>query len=681
MYPITSDPSTLPDQAIDFGQVELAKFLPALGAAIEEAASHIEAIKNQPHPDFKNTIVALEVAGERVSDLGHLFFNLFHAHAQEGMAELAQEISARLAEHSSNILLDSELFSRIKSIFNKLDTLGLNGEINGEERQLVSETYDHFMQNGALLGDSDKALLRDLDQQLSALAPKFSENVLKSTQNFELWVESESDLGGLPKSLKAQAEEQARERGKGSGWLFTLDAPNIVPFLQYCRNRSLRETMWRAYSGRAFLNEYSNREIVLKIVQLRHKRATLLGFNTHAHYVLKKRMASSPETVHSFLNNLLKAYWPAAQQDFIELRNLGVTELGTGEIKPWDISFLSNILKERKIGFHEEDLRAYFKLENVIEGVFTHSSRLFGVSFKEQTSKYSGYHPEVRGFEVSDELSNQYLGLLYLDLFPRATKKEGAWMTQFREQGLWQGKLCRPHVSVVCNFSKPTKDHPSLLTYREVGTLFHEMGHALHSLVSQCRYRSLAGTNVYFDFVELPSQLMENWIHEKEGLTFARHFETGELLPDHWIEKLKANQKFQAGYMGLRQLRFALLDFSWHNQDPQEITDVDQFEQKILKPTELLAHVDGANMSCSFSHIFSGGYSAGYYSYKWAEVLDADAFECFKEQGVYNRKVGEKFRKEILEKGGAEHPMVLYERFRGRKPDYHGLLRREGLGG
>jgi peptidyl-dipeptidase Dcp len=471
----------------------------------------------------------------------------------------------------------------------------------------------------------------------------------------------------------------AEAKGKKGQWLFTLQAPSLIPFLTYSSVRELREKIWRANSSKAFGGEFDNQEIIKKIVVLKGKRAQLLGFKNHAEYVLEERMAQNSETVFNFLKRLLDPSKVAAAKDLKEVQDYRMQLEGTSEIKPWDFAYYSEKLKEQKYAFNEEELRPYFKLENVIQGVFEHSRKLFGLVFK-PTTNVPVYHPDVKTFEVFNEKDNSYIGLFYADFFPRETKKGGAWMTNYREQGLWGSEVKRPHVSIVCNFTKPTTTKPSLLTYDEVRTLFHEFGHALHGLLSQCKYKTLSGTNVYWDFVELPSQIMENWTEEQEGLDlFAKHYETGASIPAELVAKIKKASLFQSGWMSLRQVSFAWLDMTWYTSDASKITDVDAFETAATEITRLLPKEPGTNQSCSFGHIFGGGYSAGYYSYKWAEVLDADAFEYFKEKGLYNPEVAAKFKNSILSRGGTAHPMDLYKEFRGREPDPNSLLRRSGL--
>lgn len=666
---------TLKDQAIPFDLIKTEHFMPALKVAFEDARKNIADLKSQKEITFENTILALESASEKADAIAGIYFNLFSAEANEQLQSLAQQISPMLSGFSSDISLDAELFQKIKFVYDHLAEL----KLNPEQSRLTEKMYLDFARNGALLTPEKKERLRLLDQELSILSPQFSENTLKATNAFELWIEHKADLAGLPEGAIEAAAQAAIQKGKRSEWLFTLNAPSLMPFLMYADNASLREKMWRASSSRAFGGEFDNSGIIKKMVELRYERAQLLGYKTYADYVLEERMAKSTATVFAFLERLVEPSKKAAEKDLNELKQFRKELDGSSEIKPWDFGYYSEKLKEKKYAFNDEELRPYFKLENVIEGVFEHAKRLFGLNFKPITG-LPVYHPDVKTFEVFDQITNEYVGLFYMDFFPRETKKGGAWMTNFREQGTWHDQVKRPHVSIVCNFTKPTPTKPSLLNYDEVRTLFHEFGHALHGLLSKVNYRSLAGTNVYWDFVELPSQIMENWAGEKEGLDiFARHYETNEPIPAELVQKIKLADKFQAGWMSLRQVSFAWLDMKWHTANPKDILDVDTFENEANAPTRLIPKEPGTNQSCSFSHIFSGGYAAGYYSYKWAEVLDADAFEYFKEKGLFNPEVAKKFKDSILSRGGTAHPMDLYKEFRGREPDPNSLLRRDGL--
>lgn len=664
------------DEAVPFDQIKVEHYLPALEEAIQIAKKNVAKIKSTTAAaDFENTIVALESASELADKIATIYGNLEVANADEALQALAKDIYPKLTALSSDISLDSEIFARVKTVYDNR----ANFKLNSEQSRLLEKSYLSFVRNGALLSATDKEKLRQIDQDLSVLGPKYSENVLKATNAFEMFLDKKEDLAGLPDGAVEAAAAMAEAKEKKGQWLFNLQIPSYLPFMTYAKSRPLREKMWRAYSSRAFKGEFDNQELVKKIVSLRAERAKLLGFKTHADFVLTERMAQNPLTVFDFLQKLLTASREAGKRDVAEVQTFAQQLDGLTDLKPWDFAYYSEKLKEDKYAFNDEDLRPYFKLENVVEGVFTHAKKLYGLTFKENKN-LPVYHPEVKAYEIFEEKSGKYMGLFYTDFFPRETKKGGAWMTQFRNQGLSEGVLKRPHVSIVCNFTKPTPTKPSLLSYDEVRTLFHEFGHALHGMLSDCTYQSLSGPNVYWDFVELPSQIMENWVGEKEGLDlFARHYETNEPMPAELIHKLKASQKFQAGYMSCRQIQFGLMDMAWHTADPSLIKDVDAFEEQATADTRLFPKVDGANSSVSFSHIFAGGYSAGYYSYKWAEVLDADAFEFFKEKGLFDPEVAQKFRENILSRGGTEHPMELYKKFRGREPDPKALLRRDGL--
>lgn len=674
----------LKDQAIPFDLIKTEHYIPALKSAIDQANAECKRIKSEKTSTFANTMVALENLTESVDRISGIYFNLFSAEASADHQALAKDISPLLSSFASDITLDSDLFSKVKCVYDSREQLNLAGE----DLRLVEKKYLDFVRNGALLNGPKKERLRLLDQELSVLGPQFSENILNATNAFELWVDKMEDLAGVPEHSIEAAGISAQQKLKSlnqpaatNKWLFTLHGPSLIPFLTYADSSTLREKIWRASSSKAFGGAYDNKNIVMKIVTLKFERANLLGFKTYADYVLQERMAQTSTTVFNFLEKLLEPSKKAAQKDLVEVQNFRKSIDGGTEIKPWDFAYYSEKLKEQKYSFNEEELRPYFKLENVIDGVFKHADKLYKLNFK-PVMGIPTYHPDVKTFEVYERTATgeNYMGLFYMDFFPRETKKGGAWMTNLREQGLWGTDICRPHVSIVCNFTKPTPTKPSLLSYDEVLTLFHEFGHALHGLLSKCKYRSLAGTNVYWDFVELPSQIMENWVKEKEGLDlFAQHYETGEKIPDELVTKIKTSLKFQVGWQSLRQLSFGLLDMNWYSTDPKNIGDVDDFETKISQRTRLLPKEPGTNSSCSFGHIFGGGYAAGYYSYKWAEVLDADAFEHFKEKGLFNVDVATKFKNAILSKGGTAHPMELYKEFRGREPDPNSLLRRDGL--
>lgn len=661
-------------QAIPFDKIRSEDFAPAFEAALKEARANLSRLIALPAaPDFANTIEGLEDCSETLDRVSGIFSNLLHAHTNETLQKLARDVMPKLADFSNDIFLDEKLFQRVKKIWESRGSL----KLDGEQSRLLEKTYRAFARNGALLNEEQKKRLREIDQKLSVLGQQFSDNVLKATNSFELWLTSRDELAGLPESAVEAAAMAAKEKGREGAWLVTLQYPSFGPFMQFSARREIREKLWRAYQTRAVSGEIDNRPLIQEITRLRHARAMLLGYSTHADFVLEERMASSPDSVQKFLKRLLEVSKPAALKDLAELKAFAGNDVD--ELKPWDISYYSEKLQQKKYDFDEEQLRPYFKLENVVAGVFEHARRLYGLQFKRRTD-LPVYHPDVQAFEVRDEKNGDFIGLFYADFFPRESKQGGAWMSGLKDQGGPSGPTDRPHISIVCNFTKPTDKKPSLLTLDEVRTLFHEFGHSLHGLLSHCRYRSLSGTNVYWDFVELPSQIMENWVKEKESLDlFARHYETGELIPASMVKKIQDASKFQAGWFSLRQLNFAYLDMAWHAADVAEVADVEAYETEALKPTSLFPHIAGTIISCGFSHIFSGGYSAGYYSYKWAEVLDADAFEFFKEKGIFSREVSDRFKNHILSRGGTEHPMDLYKKFRGREPDADALLRREGL--
>jgi peptidyl-dipeptidase Dcp len=668
--------SPLPHDAIPFDRIEPGHFLPALETAIAAAKQEIERIVANPAPpDFENTIVALDQLSQDLDRPAGVFYNQLSAHTSDALQALAGEIGPLASNFGSDVQLDPRIFARIKAVWDKRETLTLTPE----QHQLLEDTYRGFVRNGALLSDNEKGELRGIDERLSRIGPDFSHNVLKDTNAFSLTITDEADLAGLPESAVRAARAAAEERGLDQGWVITLDAPSYVPFLTYSERRELRERLWRAFGGRAFGGENDNRPLVREIVRLRHRRAKLLGYASHADFVLEQRMAESPARVRSFLDRILAAARPAAERDLEDIRTFAREHGAPEPLMPWDVSYWAEQLKQARFAFNEEELRPYFPLGQVIEGVFEHCRRLYGIVF-EPSGAYPVWHPDVRVYEVRQVEDGAFVGLFYADFFPRASKRNGAWMTSYRDQGLYRTGIKRPHVAIVCNFTKPTADVPSLLTFDEVSTFFHEMGHALHGLLSQCTYRSLSGTNVRWDFVELPSQIFENWVREKESLDlFARHHLTGEKMPDDLIAKVRESARFLAGWQSLRQVTLGRLDMAWHDRDPEAIEDVDAFEREVTAPTQILPRIDGTNTSSSFGHIFAGGYAAGYYSYKWAEVLDADAFELFKERGLFDPEVAASFKHNILERGGTEPPMELYKRFRGREPDPDAMLRRDGL--
>lgn len=667
-------PSTHKHGAPDFNAIKLEHFIPALKAAIQEAEATLEKVKQNPEPPtFENTALPMETCTEKLDTISKTYFNLMGAESDNQFKELAQEISPRLSAFSNKVMMDTVLFERIKQLNETLDSF----DYTNEQKRWISEKYTDFTLNGALLSDKDKEEVRKIDEELSKLSPKFSQNTLNATNDFTYFTEDETVIAGIPELAKNQAAETARKKGKKSGWLFTLQVPSLFPVLQYAENRELREILFRASGGIAFSGKFDNQRLVKKIVKLRFKKARLLGFTDHAEYTLQKRMAGNTVTVMNFIERLYEVYYTASKNELEERRKLARKD-GIEEIQAWDLMYYFEKLKILKFNFDQEELRPYFEVNNVLKGIFKVAELLYGIQFKE-IFDVPVYHTDVRVFEVTED-DEKFIALIYIDLHPRETKSGGAWMTSWRSQGLFQDKVERPLISIVANLTPPGKDKPALLTFDEVNTIFHEFGHALHGMLSDVTYRSMASPEVYWDFVELPSQVMENWLSEKETLQlFAKHYKSGELIPDDLIEKINKSRSFHAGLAGLRQVSFGLLDMAWHTGDPTKIENVNDFEDSVLEKTRLLPKVDGTNISCKLGHIFSGGYSAGYYSYKWAETLDADAFELFKEKGIFNKEVAESFRRNILEKGNTQPPMDIYIKFRGKEPDPDALLRRDEL--
>ncbi len=668
-------PFNTPHETLPFDKIKTEHLMPALQEALARGRKQIDAIANNSKaPTFENTIVALDQAGEMLSRVQSTMFNLNSAETTPELQKVVKEASPLLSEYSNDILLNAKLFARIKQLYEQRKTL----KLDTESMTLLEKTYQQFARNGANLNEADKAKLREISKRLSELSLTFGENVLKETNDFILHLTDEKDLAGLPDFVKDAARLAAKQKNM-EGWVFTLQQPSYAPFMTYSENRELRQKMFIAFSSKACKgNANDNRAIIKEIVKLRHERAKLLGYASHAHFVLEERMAGTPEKVNAFLEEIFSYAKPVADKQMSELlayaKKNGFTE---DRLQRWDYAFYAEKLKKEKYGIDNEALKPYFKLENVVEGTFTIANKLFGLTFKEN-KQIPVYHPEVKAYEVFDD-KGKFVAVYYADFFPREGKRGGAWMTSYLDQHVRNGKDIRPHVSIVCNFTKPTEIQPSLLTFDEVTTLFHEFGHALHGMLSQCKYSSTSGTSVYWDFVELPSQIMENWCYEKEALDiFARHYQTNEPIPQEYIQKIVESANFMEGYATLRQLSFGMLDMAYHGQ-AQEIADVNAFEKNAIAKTNLFPDVEGVNSSTSFSHIFAGGYSAGYYSYKWAAVLDADAFDFFKQKGIFNKEVAESFRANILSKGGSEHPMTLYKRFRGAEPSPKALLKRSGL--
>ncbi|MCH4823939.1 M3 family metallopeptidase [Gramella lutea] len=658
-----------------FSKIRTEDYKPAILQAVELAKQDIESITNSDeNPTFENTIEALEFSGKKLDRVSSIFFNINSAETNEEIQRIAQEVSPVLSEFKNDVILNKELFKKVKQVFQKKESL----DLNAEQTTLLEKKYKAFTRNGANLPDEKQKDLREIDKELAKLKLKFGENVLAETNKYELQVTDESRLNGLPESFKNEAKLVAKAKKK-DGWIFTLEYPSYIPFMKYAKDRELRKELSLAFGSRGFHNDdLDNQENVLQIAKLRYKRAKLLGFDSHAQFVLEERMAETPEKVDSFLDEMLEKAKPAAEKEFKELEEFARELDKIDKLQKWDAAYYGEKLKQKRFDLDDEKLKPYFKLENVIEGVFIVAQKLYGLNFKE-VHNIDKYHKDVKTFEVTNELGED-IALFYADFHPRPGKRDGAWMTIYKNQYVQNGKNERPHISIVCNFTKPTEKEPSLLTFNEVTTLFHEFGHALHGMLADTTYPSLSGPNVYWDFVELPSQVLENWCYEKESLQlFAKHYQTAEPIPENFIEKIKESSNFLEGMATLRQLSFGMLDLSWHAKDPSNITDVKKLEVEAFKPTRLYPDVPSNCMSTAFSHIFQGGYSAGYYSYKWAEVLDADTFEYFAENGIFSKDIADKFRENILSKGGTEHPMELYKRFRGKEPKPDALLRRAGL--
>lgn len=659
-----------------FDKIKLEHYKPAFEEGMRRQNDEIERIvNNDEKPTFSNTIVALEHSGELLERVCQVFFNLMEAESSDDMQILAQEISPILTEHSNNISLNEQLFLRIKSVYeNEL------GQLQNEDRELLQKTYDSFVRNGANLHGEDRECFRELSMELSKLTVQFAQNTLKEMNAFQLVITNEDELKGLPESSIEAAAQLAEEKGV-KGWIFTLHAPSYRPFMTYCADRELRRKMYMAYMTQCTHdNDNNNMDIVVRIVNTRMKIAQILGYDTYADYVLKKRMAEKSENVYHLLYQLIEAYTPTARHEMEEVRNYANQLEGHEvDLMPWDWAYYSEKLKNEKYSIDQELLRPYFELKNVIDGVFGLATRLYGITFKENKD-IPVFHPDVKTYEVFDK-DGSFLAVLYADFYPRETKQSGAWMTSFKDQWIEEsGVNSRPHISITTNFTKPTASKPALLTLSEVETFLHEFGHALHGMFANTRYASMSGTSVYRDFVELPSQIMENFAIQKDFLhTFAKHYQTGELLPDEYVERIVKASNFNVAYACLRQVSFGLLDMAWYTRSKEFSGDVKAYEEEAWSKAQLFAPVPSTCMSVQFSHIMDGGYSAGYYGYKWAEVLDADAFSVFREKGIFNREVADSFRENILSKGGTEHPMVLYKRFRGQEPSIEALLVRNGI--
>jgi peptidyl-dipeptidase Dcp len=664
-----------PHQAVPFNRIKPEHFRPAFDAAIQEAKTELDRIiKSTRKPTFKNTIDALEHSGYRLKRIEQIFFNLNSAETSKDIQQIAQEVSPILTEYYNDITLNEDLFNKVKQVYDNREDLNLDTE----QRKLLDNTYKIFIRSGANLTPDAKAEYRKVTAELSKLSLKFEENLLAETNAFQMHITKEGDLAGLPGFVKEAAAMEAKSKNL-EGWLFTLKAPSYQAFMKYADNRKLREELFRAYSTRCFhRNEQDNQEVIRRLVDLRLRMANLLGYKTYADYVLEERMAQSPQKVDDFLQQLLEAFLPVARKEYAEVQDFARRSGADFGLQRWDWTYYSEKLKNDKFSITDEMTKPYFRLEKVEEGIMSLVNKLFGLTFTPDTTM-PVYNPDVRAYQVFDE-EGTFLALLYLDYFPREGKQGGAWMTNYLEQHKIMGKDVRPHVSLVFNFTKPTESKPSLLTYDELRTFLHEFGHSLHSMLSNCTYQSLSGTNVYRDFVELPSQIMENWAEQKEWLDeIAVHYETGQKMSDEMLDNILKSRNFNTGYASVRQLSFGMNDMAWHTLSDSLKDPVSVFEQAAMAPTELFPKLNDISFSTGFAHIFSGGYAAGYYGYKWAEVLDADAFSVFMKNGIYDKVTAASFRENILSRGGTENPMELYKRFRGQEPTIDALLVRSGL--
>ena len=666
--------SSAPFGAPEFDKIKTEHYLPAFEAGIAEGKADIDAIVANPQaPTFENTIEAMENAGATLDKVAGIFFNVMEAHTSDELQAIAEQVSPMLTEYSMYVSLNPTLFQKVKTVYENRHNVSLDPD----QMKLLEDTYKDFVRGGANLSDADKAVYSKLAEELSLATLQFSKNALAATNAYTLHVTDAAELGGLPEYVKAMAAETATEKGL-DGWAFTLAYPSFGPFMKYSTNRELRRQLWMAYNTKALGGEFDNSEVVKKIVDLRIKTANILGYETYADMALENRMAKDKKTVNEFIKQLLEPSMAFAKKDVAAVKKYAKSKGFKGELMPWDFSYWSECLQKDKYSINEEQLKPYFQLESCIDAVFGLATRLYGVTFHE-LKNVPIYQEDVKVYEVKDA-DGSHLSLLYADFFPRSSKRSGAWMTSFRDQRIRNGVEYRPFVNIVMNFTKPTADTPSLITHSEFTTFLHEFGHALHGMLAQGRYSSLTGTSVPRDFVELPSQLMENWAYEPEYLnTFAKHYQTGEPIPSELIDKIVAAKNYLAGYGQVRQLHFGYLDMAWHTLKEVPSESVLEFEKKVLAPYAVLPSVEGTAFSPSFSHIFAGGYSAGYYSYKWAEVLEADAFSLFKEKGIFNTEVSNAFRKEIIEKGGSEDADVIYRNFRGHDPQPEALMEKLGL--
>ena len=657
-----------------FNQIKNSDYLTSIRHGINELKSEIDTILSNKNTTFKNTIEALDYSGLKLDRITSIFFNINAAETSKEIQDIAVTLSPELSELKNYILLNDKLYKKVKTVYN----LTNKNSLSNEENTLLENTYKSFLRNGANLSNKDKNKLRKLDIMLGKLSLNFGQNLLKETNEYELLISDEKKLDGLSHDHKEAAKMLAKSKNK-KGWLFTLDYPSFSALITYCKNRSLRKEITIAFGQRAFKNnESDNQKVILEIINLRYQKAILLGYKSYSEYVLEERMAKNTKNVMNFLEGLVEKVKPVAKKEFKVLENYAKSIDNIDNLEKWDISFYTEMYKKHKYDVDQEKLKPYFSLTNVLNGAFEISNKLYGLNFK-KNSTIDTYNDEVNTYEVNDE-KNNFIALLYTDFHPRKGKRGGAWMTSYKPQYIFKNNNQRPHISIVCNFTRPIKNKPSLLTFNEVTTLFHEFGHALHGILANTKFKSLSGTNVSWDFVELPSQIFENWCYEEEALNiFAFHYKTKKLIPIELINKIKESANYNQASQTLRQLSLAILDMNWHNINPIKIKSVKDYEHKILKKLTFIKDLNVTCTSTSFSHIFQGGYSSGYYSYKLAEVLDADAFEYFKEKGIFNKSIASKFKDNILSKGGTQDPMDLYIKFRGRKPKINALLNRAGI--
>ncbi len=662
-----------PYETVPFSRIKPEHFEPAILKALEDTRKEIRKITDNPgKPSFENTVEALAFSGMHLNRLQQILSNLNSAETNEKLQAVAEKMMPLISDFHSEVMQNEKLFARIEKVYRQKDEL----QLDEVQKTLLEKTYKSFVRNGAKLNEKDKKELKEINRKLTELSLKFNKNVLHDTNEYILHINDETQLAGLPERVIQAAKEEAEKRQK-EGWIFTLHYPSYGPFMKYAQNRALREKFYKLYGSRAFKGDaYDNRKVVLEEVKLRKRKANLLGYETYAEYVLEERMAETPRKVMEFLDELYNNAKPFALKEWKTLQNLARKD-GIDRLQAWDVAYYSEKLKKQKLELDEEKLKPYFPLEQTVEGLFEVARKLYGIKF-EPAPDIDVYHPDVKAYKVKDK-TGELLAIFYADFFPRPGKRQGAWMTSYKPQYIKDGKNSRPHISIVMNFTKPTSGEPSLLSFYEVNTLYHEFGHALHGMLSQVVYPGLSGTNVYWDFVELPSQIMENWTYEPEVLKmFARHYKTGEPIPYEYIEKLKEEKKFLEGLATLRQLGFGYLDMAWHHRFPEGYDHIADFENKAVNPTRFYDYVPGTLISTSFGHLFAGGYAAGYYSYKWAELLDADAFSIFKKNGIFDKETAQRFR-HLLEQGGTRHPMDLYKEFAGRPPRPDALLERAGF--